>query len=72
MEGTSLYGKKTDLQKLHKISKIILDKIDENKNFIIPENEKMYLEIIERAQKNPFEFGSESYDYKNLKQKERK
>ena len=29
------------------------------------------LEIIERAQKNPFEFGSESYDYKNLKQKEK-
>ena len=60
---------KTDLQKLNKISKIILDNIDENKNFIIPENEKMYLEIIERAQKNPFEFGSESYDYKNLNKK---
>ncbi len=72
IEGTSLYGEKTDLEKLHKISKIILDNIDENKNFIIPENEKMYLEIIERAQKNPQEFGSESYDYKNLKQKERK
>ena len=72
IEGTSLYGKKTDLKKLHKVSKIILDNIDENKNFIIPENEKMYLEIIERAQKDPFEFGSESYDYKNLKQKKRK
>lgn len=72
IEGTSLYGKKTDLEKLHKISKIILDNIDKNKNVIIPENEKMYLEIIEKAKKNPLEFGSESYDYKNLKQKERK
>lgn len=72
IEGTSFYGKKTDLEKLHNISKTILDNIDKNKNLIIPENEKMYLEIIKRAQKNPFEFGSESYDYKNLKEKERK
>ena len=72
IEGTSFYGKKTDIKKINNISEKILDNIDKNKNFIIPENDKMYLEIIKKAQKNPQEFGSESYDYKILKQKERK
>lgn len=72
IEGTALYGKKTNLDKLTNVSKTILDEIENKKNLIIPQNEKMYLEIIEKAHKNPIEFGKQSYDYKITEIKKRK
>ena len=72
IEGTALYGNKTNLDKLIEVSKTILDEIENKKNLIIPQNEKMYLEIIEKAHKNPIEFGNQSYDYKIAEIKKRK
>lgn len=64
IEGTALYGKKINLDKLTDVSVTILNEIDNKKKLIIPQNEKMYLEIIEKAHKDPIEFGKQSYDYK--------
>ena len=41
------------------------------KSLIIPKDEKKYLEILERAHKNPLEFGNQSYDYKLAEMKKR-
>ena len=71
IEGTALYGKKINLDKLTTISKTILNEIENKKKLIIPQNEKMYLEIIEKAYKNPIEFGNQSYDYKLAEIKKR-
>jgi len=72
LEGTALYGKKTNLEKLKDISKTILNGIESQKYLIIPKDEKMYLEILEKAHKNPIEFGNQSYDYKLGEIKKRK
>lgn len=72
IEGTALYGEKTNLDKLNNVSKTILDGIEKQKYLIIPKDEKLYLEILERAQKNPLEFGIQSYDYKLEELKKRK
>ena len=71
IDGTGLYGQKTNLDKLASVSKTILNEIEKKKYFIIPQNEKMYLEIIERAHKDPQEFGFQSYDYKLEEKKKR-
>ena len=71
IEGTALYGKKTNLEKLTSVSKTILNEIENKKYLIIPKDEKKYLEILERAHKNPLEFGNQSYDYKLTEMKKR-
>lgn len=71
IEGTALYGKKTNLEKLTSVSKTILNEIENKKYLIIPKDEKKYLEILERAHKNPLEFGNQSYDYKLAEMKKR-
>ncbi len=71
IDGTALYGKKTNLDKLTNVSKTILNQIENKKYLIIPQDEKMYLEILERAHKNPLEFGNQSYDYKLAEIKKR-
>lgn len=71
IEGTALYGKKINLDKLSSVSKTILNEIENKKCLIIPQDEKMYLEILERAHKNPSEFGNQSYEYKLAEIKKR-
>ena len=71
MEGTVFYGKKLNLDKLTSISKTILNEIENKKSLIIPQDKKMYLEILERAHNNPLEFGNQSYDYKLTEIKKR-
>ena len=71
IEGTALYGKKTNLEKLTSVSNTILNEIENKKCLIIPQDEKLYLEILERAHKNPLEFGNQSYDYKLAEIKKR-
>ena len=52
MEGTVFYGKKLNLDKLTSISKTILNEIENKKSLIIPQDKKMYLEILEIAHNN--------------------
>ena len=69
--GRNSHGKKLNLDKLTSISKTILNEIENKKSLIIPQDEKKYLEILERAHKNPLEFGNQSYDYKLAEMKKR-
>ena len=71
IEGTAFYGKKINLDKLSSISKTILNEIENKKFLIIPQDEKMYLEILEKAHKKPLEFGNQSYEYKLAEIKKR-
>jgi len=71
IDGTAFYGQKTNIDKLIILSKKILNEIEKKKYLIIPQDEKMYLEILERANKKPFEFGNQSYDYKLKELKKR-
>lgn len=64
LQGTSFYGKPTDLAKLKDVSQTILKKIYLQEEYIVPENKVLYERVINRSKLDPKKFGLESYDHK--------
>lgn len=63
IEGTSFYGKATDLEQITSLTKEIRMKSKNSDMLYIP-NYETYKRVIERNNENMYEFGLSSYDYK--------
>lgn len=63
IEGTSFYGKPTEINKLKELTDEIINAI-KNKNTILIPNEKVYNRVLENYKKDPVEFGINSFNYK--------
>lgn len=64
IQGTSFYGKATDLNELECVVSKVVQSFSEKDLFIIPENNLLYQEKIREYQSDPKKFGRESYKYK--------
>ena len=63
IDGTSFYGKQTEIEKLKSITDEILNAIKNKKTLLIP-NEQVYNKVLENYKNDPIDFGIKSYDYK--------
>ena len=63
IEGTSFYGKPTEIEKLKHITDEILNAIKNKKTLLIP-NKQVYNKVLENYKNDPIDFGIKSYDYK--------
>ena len=70
IEGTSFYGTATDLEKLEPLAKDILSKLYHQEILYIPRFEEVYQDVLARYQKDPVQFGIESYAYKKSGKRE--
>lgn len=64
IQGTSFYGKATDISELKSVVSKIFQSFLDNDRFIIPENNVLYQAKIRDYQSDPKRFGHESYKYK--------
>lgn len=64
IEGTNFYGAGTDLAKLEPLAKDIIAHMYRQENLYIPKFEEAYHDVLLRYQKDPVQFGIESYEYK--------
>lgn len=64
IQGTSFYGKETNLNQLADLSKTILDKMIDREVLFIPNYESVYKAVLEKNFINPIKFGVDSYNYK--------
>lgn len=64
IEGTSFYGTATNLKSLELLAQDIVTHMYHRENIYIPKFEEVYQNVLARYQKDPVQFGIESYDYK--------
>lgn len=64
IDGTSFYGAGTDLGKLEPLAQDIMSHMYHQECIYIPKFEEVYQDVLMRYQKDPVQFGIESYAYK--------
>ena len=64
IKGTSFNGGENDLSQTTLLAEDIIQHIFKRESLFIPDYEKTYKDVLMRYQKNPHEFGLQSYSYK--------
>lgn len=64
IKGTSFGGQKTNLEALERLSNTIVNSMLNHEEFLIPEFEDIYKNVLQRYQADPIQFAQDSYNYK--------
>jgi short-subunit dehydrogenase len=64
IEGTSFYGKETEVESLNDLANNILEKMYTRESLYIPNYDETYRDVLAKYIDNPLEFGIDSYNYK--------
>lgn len=64
IEGTSFYGKDTNLKTLDELAINIIEKIYCRETLYIPKFDEVYNQVLKNYNENPTQFGIDSYNYK--------
>lgn len=64
LNGTKFYGGANDLSQLENIAKNVIEKANNKSMMWIPDYENIYKNVLERQEKDWFEFGKQSFGYK--------
>ena len=64
LQGTSFYGEKSNVVSLQSLASTILEYMRNKKTLFIPQYNEIYNRVIDNYQRDNYQFGLESYDYK--------